>query len=280
MSNTSYLWCSDYRGLYPSHKGDPYDPELHTVACDVDGVPLLWLALFRTTDLRQRTLELEGEKLRVIGPVAKTSEAVKQLLGSAPLLEEALPTLGPLGSHARMLAECLENADGRYVTVEWMEIAMAYADHAFERWVRRALGFFDDPSAEYAREAARQERLRSLTRITKIRMIRERATVGLAEAAEVLDRLKGDVTAAIRQFEGKKTQVERAADACATLRKRRSAEDDGSIGEVLQQISNVPPDVRLAPLEVMLRGEGLPDDTVSLVRVLGAAHHRPVPWEA
>jgi hypothetical protein len=179
MPNTSYLCVTGHDGLYPSATLPDYDPALHTLACDVGCVPLLWLALFRPGDLRTETFAADpddGEDdpgtVVATAPVAAKQTALARLDTAVPVLERLFD--GPLGEHATLLRHGVEAMPGTYVTIELDEIDALYTDDEdFSGLLRQALAGLEvstDPAADRAR-LERLSRLRPGRPIPPARLV-------------------------------------------------------------------------------------------------------------
>src|SRR5436190_1365820 len=118
MSNTAYLCCSDFAGIYPSAQAKKYKSEKHTVACAVERVPLLWLALFRKNNLKTETIETDDGSITVTAPVATLDQVLKQMSAAIERLDAVFPKNGSLATHATLLEKALRKAGGKYVTIE------------------------------------------------------------------------------------------------------------------------------------------------------------------
>lgn len=129
MSNNAYLCCSPFERIYPSEAPD-FDDRQHYVAMYRDVVPLLWLALFRTEDVRGETgQEGDPSMAHAACPVAGTDVALKRLRASEAVLDRLFPT-SRLSQHAALLREAIEDWGFPYVTIELDEIAGLHRDEA------------------------------------------------------------------------------------------------------------------------------------------------------
>ncbi len=142
MANRAYLCCSTFRRTYPSYQDPTFKPERDTVAGAVYTVPLLWLALFRPSDLRTDVIRNEeGDDVGAPAPFASKRDALGRLDAAVKRIERAVPRLGSLTERAAQLASALRSSKGTYVTIELAEIAMLEksADRYYAR-LRKALG--------------------------------------------------------------------------------------------------------------------------------------------
>lgn len=144
MSNLAYLASSSFSGIYPSAQAKGYKPEKQTVACAIECVPLLWLALFRDADLTTETIATDDGDVTVTAPVTTLAKGLKQLSAAIPRLEAVFAKSGSLGLHAALLKQALQEPGGKYITIELDEIAaLASSRKAFDKQVRDALQALD-----------------------------------------------------------------------------------------------------------------------------------------
>lgn len=129
MSNTSYLVCSDFPRTYPSAQFAKFDAEKHTVACGVECVPLLWLALFRAEDLRtDKIKDASGNLIQEPAPVVARTKALRRLENAAELFDAAFAKKhGSVAEYLDLLMEALSEYRGKYLTIELQEIAYLMA---------------------------------------------------------------------------------------------------------------------------------------------------------
>jgi len=151
MSNLAYLCSSDFDRIYPSFGNPDYDVRDHTVACCVDGVPLLWIALFRPSDLREADFEVKGpdartETLHAWAPFALKEKAIDQLKEAIPVLHCVFQGWGTLDEHAELLEEALRDAEGSFVTVQLDEAEALHEEGEFRRRFEHVLRHLAAPS--------------------------------------------------------------------------------------------------------------------------------------
>ncbi|MEZ6142344.1 MAG: hypothetical protein R3B84_17435 [Zavarzinella sp.] len=155
MANWAYLCATDRETIYPSFGDQPYDASKQTIASQTYSIPLLWLALFRESDLIQRTFTQEGKTLLAIAPRCDLRRAVGQLDAAIPYLEELFYGYGKLDEYAQLFRSALENLPYQYVTIELEEIAcMAKSRVEFEEILRKSLAHMGnedefDPKAQW-----------------------------------------------------------------------------------------------------------------------------------
>lgn len=99
MANRSFLVASDSADLYPSSREANFSPAEQTVAAGIYCVPLLWLPLFRLSDLKTQTLENNGEPLTVTAPVVAVDTAIQQLQSATEFLSLAFAKQGSLAEY-------------------------------------------------------------------------------------------------------------------------------------------------------------------------------------
>ena len=173
MSNNAYLCSSDFPDIYPSQE-ESYDPDRDTIAYAEYCVPLLWLALFRRGDLRERNVEArrrsskrqtglapptETVTVTVKAPLAPKNQAIHALRDAMPHLNHVFAANGSLNEHARLLGSALVDAPGRYVSIEINEIIDMMADSAKEwRAIEAILDYFDSSRPELPKKELRKMR--------------------------------------------------------------------------------------------------------------------------
>ncbi len=146
MSNSSYLCGTDLNAIYPSAIEQGYDSDRQTIASDDECIPLLWLALYRETDLRSGTFEIDGEQMPTIAPICRTEAAISQLNASLPYLNSIFANEGSLDDYVEMLASALQHSGFKYTTIELGEIADLYPEeHRFDDLIAMALRGFSEP---------------------------------------------------------------------------------------------------------------------------------------
>ncbi len=151
MSNLSYLCASDFNRIYPSFENPEFKPEQHTVACCVEGVPLLWIAMFRPDDLREAQFQVtrdggEVDTLRAWAPLAPRQKALDQLKAAVPLLNRLFADWGALDQHAQFLEETVDDAKGDLLTIELEEIEVLHREGDFRRRFENALRYLVSPT--------------------------------------------------------------------------------------------------------------------------------------
>lgn len=145
MANWTYLCATDREAIYPSFGDHPYDPAEQTIASQVRSIPLLWLALFRDTDLVERTFTQEGETFVAKAPICDRERALEQFDAAIPYLEEEFYGYGPLTEYAALFRSAIEPLPFRYVTIELEEFAcMARSREMFEETLHAALAKMGD----------------------------------------------------------------------------------------------------------------------------------------
>jgi hypothetical protein len=148
MANRSYLVCCDFDGMCPSERWPRFDPVHHVLAYDVCCVPLLWLALFRRSDLRVTSLaEKSGQHYPYVAPVAPVAVAREQILAAVPALNHLFGHLGAFDEWAAVFRQVLDNPPGKYVSLELTEIACLSDFSEFVRELRAALQVLSEPLA-------------------------------------------------------------------------------------------------------------------------------------
>ena len=150
---STFLSVSAYQDVYPSREWDDFEPEIDVLAVAGHGTPLLWLALFRTADVRVGRIDLDREDWTqgtrpIKAPLVPRQRAFSQLYASVEVLE---PVLGAsIADHAELMREALRWTPGEWVTLEW------FAEEGEPRWdidISPALAVLDGavPDVEEAR---------------------------------------------------------------------------------------------------------------------------------
>ena len=122
MANRSYLAATDNDTIYPSASEPKYEPGAQTIAQGVYCVPLLWLGLFRPSDMRTQDFNIDGDTVTGVAPVADVETAAAQLRQSATTYDQMFPD-GHFADYCDLLAEAVTSIGRKYVTVEMEEIA-------------------------------------------------------------------------------------------------------------------------------------------------------------
>ncbi len=149
MANRSYLRRSDFADIYPSQQHSGYDDIEDTVACGTYRLPLLWIPLFRISNLRTRDVNSEdGDMVSVEAPVAETEQALEQLEVALPLYVSTFPKLHTIESDANTLRETIRAFRGRYLTIEWYDLETMDEPEKFRAIVRQQLKVTGDPTVE------------------------------------------------------------------------------------------------------------------------------------
>ncbi len=108
MANRSYLAATDNDTIYPSAAESDYDPDAQTIAQGVYCVPLIWLGLFRPSDMRTQDFGINGETVTGIAPVADVQTAVSQLRQSAVRYDQMFPG-GHFAEYCNLLADAVSS---------------------------------------------------------------------------------------------------------------------------------------------------------------------------
>jgi hypothetical protein len=149
MANRSYLAATDNDTIYPSAAESDYDPDAQTIAQGVYCVPLLWLGLFRPSDMRIQDFNINGDTVTGVAPVSDVERAVAQLRQSAAKYDQMFPG-GHFADYCNLLADAVTSIGRKYVTIEMEEIAcMADPDQFYDdcRLALRSLAG-DEPIAD------------------------------------------------------------------------------------------------------------------------------------
>ncbi len=153
MGNKAWLTTAATRQTFPSLQEPGYDAARHTVACCTWGIPLLWLPLFRPSDLLVEEVTVEGGKTyRDPAPVVETPRALQRLASAVAPLDAVFREQGSVGRYAAMLQEAIASTARPFVTLEAQELAWSGEPEEFSRRVERALAYFDRPDSREGRD--------------------------------------------------------------------------------------------------------------------------------
>jgi len=145
MPDTAYLCCAMKEHTYPSFQDIGYDAESQTIACCKDAVPLLWLAIFRSVDMRYDFLNFKGPAFRQPAPVIHRFAVGKRLKESLPRIEAILAQGNSLHEYASHLREAIASVDPdfQFLTIEMHDVAAASEAEVFYDRFRQILDFMD-----------------------------------------------------------------------------------------------------------------------------------------
>lgn len=146
MANRAYLCCSPFERTYPSFENDAYLPQKHTLASSIDSVPLLWLGLFRPSDLRVDRLVAQGQVIEEPAPMAPTTKALEQLEAVVSRLQDTLPDV-QWSAWASAVSFRIGQSHMDWVTIELQEIAYLHKAEEFYAAVAKLLAWFDGDSS-------------------------------------------------------------------------------------------------------------------------------------
>jgi len=139
MSYASYLCCCDTNRIYPEYQNPAFDSSEHTLAVCFDGVPVLWVAMFRPGDIQEHTFGAEGDEYSAWAPLTTREQALVNLRQSRDRLNLLLGELGPLDAHLEMMEQLLTEVTGTYITASLDEIAQVFSPEGYEGPGYRAL---------------------------------------------------------------------------------------------------------------------------------------------
>jgi hypothetical protein len=272
MSNSCYLCSSPWDEIYPNRLPG-FTPEAYTVACDVNTVPLLWLAGFRAQDLRRRTLDLGDERRVAIAPVAKITTFESQLRSALPSLRTLFPgTI--LEDHAALLVEAVRATVGSFVTIEWAEIESQDDPVIFREAMRRVFAFFESPGQEIHRSTAARAKENALPEIEKLHLLRSAFPhMGLMEAKTALTAAGGSLSEAYQIFAAQRSPLEEARASWG----KKLYHPKPDFGDLLLEFCGLRVGAGLAPPRRVLTADS--PFQASLCKFMGTQHERPVPWE-
>jgi hypothetical protein len=146
MSNRCFLIASNINTIYPSFAEENYDAPEQLIATNVEALPLLWLALFRESDIRRTVFQVEGKNVSAYAPVCPKETALAQLDQAIPHLSRIFPELGALAEYGTMFRSGVAPLPYRYLSLELDQIAPLYpSEHRFEELFTLGLRGFERP---------------------------------------------------------------------------------------------------------------------------------------
>lgn len=157
MSNSAYLTCCDEERIYPSFENENFDAQQHTLATCNYSVPLLWIALFRSGDIREQVFVMGDDEeedveevnlgpasqfgfgeesesdlndededdsgtIHAWAPLTTREQAMANLQAAVPRLNDALRAWVAIDKHAALMQTLLAGSTGKYVSIELEEI--------------------------------------------------------------------------------------------------------------------------------------------------------------
>lgn len=207
------------------------------LATCVAGVPLAWLAMFRSEDLvSSRTVRF-----------TTSWESAAGRLDDPQHLRHMFAAYGDVAEYTRLLSRTIDAQTatrGRTrVSVDVDEIAGEHPDpRAWARALAKALDALDGPTPTRAPTARSEAVEPELTEIDKIRRLRLAGDLGIGEARSRLREHDGDLAAALAAVEATKSHDERARDRA---------------GAFLASLADPRPSVPLPPWQVLLEASAL-----------------------
>ena len=267
MSYRSYLAASNADTIYPSFAQKGYNAPEQLIATDVENLPLLWLALFRESDLRRKVFKVQGEEVPAFAPVCSKEKALQQLDQAVPYLTKIFPKLEPLKEYGAMFRSAIEPLPYKFVSIELEEIAGLYPkEHRFEEILTLGLRGFGSPD--------------------KIHFHCDDVVIDLSGMQISVEPMAGEdvddeLMAELKELQG---LVGAAAGGEKMTIEGFIADSHGQILERLTSIKK--PGVRLPSVRMYLDNLKYTDDEQwNFTRVLGAGRHgsmgygREAPWE-
>lgn len=143
MPNTAYLCVSDEFLLYPSSFDPNFIPSTHTVASQLESLPLLWMALFREDDVfEQEATDTSGNEISLWAPLVTIKKGIHQLKDVSNYLDGIFQDYGDVSPHASELVRALETCGRTHVTLELADIEPQFVDGVLRDGVQQALRGF------------------------------------------------------------------------------------------------------------------------------------------
>lgn len=163
MGNHTYLCTARELQIYPCSSEAGYNSKDHTIATDNWAIPLVWLMLFRESDIIQQDVPTDDRGMTSLrAPVTSTEVAIARLPASLAAFSEAFPGQRSLQPHADMLAEAISSSGRPYVTIELLELEYGISPEHFWPLFRHCLCGFDDPQMTIPDNANPSSWLRSM----------------------------------------------------------------------------------------------------------------------
>lgn len=147
MPNRSYLCGSRQSRIQPSNWDEDFDADSQILVNDVIGVPALWFALFRPTDIVIQVFETEDGNFHVEAPITSKENALAQLKDATGVLVEAFMELGNANEYISLFEQAIAASEWPFITIEMEEIAYTSDHEEFYRDVRCLLEKFEQHSA-------------------------------------------------------------------------------------------------------------------------------------
>lgn len=154
MANWAWLTTAATRQTFPRLQDPKYDARRHTVARCQYGIALLWLPLFRPSDILVEDVAVEGGKTyRDPAPVVNIPMALARLADAVPRLNAIFRSRGPLDRYARLLHKAIASIRRPFITLEAEELAWWGQPEGYYRRLKRALAYFEHEDSPTWRKA-------------------------------------------------------------------------------------------------------------------------------
>lgn len=147
MPNRSYLCGSRESRIQPSNWDENYVSHEQTLVNDVYGVPALWFALFRPSDIVTQVFETEDGDFHVEAPINSKEKALEQLKDATEVLVKVFSGVGDVHEYIDFFEQAIAASEWPFVTIEMEEIAYTSDPEEFYRNVRRLLEKFEQHTA-------------------------------------------------------------------------------------------------------------------------------------
>lgn len=141
MANCSYLVVSDCPRIHPSFDNPNFNPGSDTIATCADGVPLMWLELFRPEDLSEAEFTPDGETVAAFAPLTTVDRARAQVVAGAQRLGELFEHPAVFSDYGAWMLENLQGGTGSNITIELEEIACLHEEGTFRSVLERVLRY-------------------------------------------------------------------------------------------------------------------------------------------
>lgn len=134
MANRVFLNCCDIERTFPNNLPG-FDAKKHVIASCSNALPMLWLGLFRVEDLRLDIFEteeksfigdvenIESKAVALPAPITDKEKALAQLSQSLEKFDALFAESGSVAKHIEYLSAAVSAAEGKYVSIDYLEIS-------------------------------------------------------------------------------------------------------------------------------------------------------------
>ncbi|MEX2175090.1 MAG: hypothetical protein WD872_12065 [Pirellulaceae bacterium] len=187
MANRTYIVLTDTCTIYPSAIEPDFLPEKQTAAQGIYCLPLLWVAMFRIDDLKAQQFEMEGERVDLKAPLARTQKALAQLEAAQEILQTMFADQTSVMDYCALLREAVTGVQREWITIELDEVASMGDPDTFFAYLElalRALGG-EVPHGVGRTALLRLAELEPATRFPEIQLLMEQSRATNEESLTV-----------------------------------------------------------------------------------------------